>query len=374
MDIACQRLHNQRIEPAAFTTPAEAVAWFGAVQAQDYLGALWAVGLRMREATERSVEAALTERRIVRTWPLRGTLHFVAAADVHWMLELATPRVLERSRRRLHDEFGLDDPVFAGARKVIERALRGGRQLTRPALYQVLESARISAEGQRGLHILWWLAQQGVICHGTREGKQPTFVLLDEWLPAAKRFSREEALAELALRYFTSRGPATPQDFTWWSGLAAADARIALEIVQPQLLRETRGGSTYWRSTSALPNPALKSSVVHLLPAYDEYAIAYKDRGHVLSPAHSAKAGNGIFNPVIVVDGHIAGTWKRTLGRASVAVAPSPFVAFDKASGKALEGAAHRYAAFVGLSAAMTEPVASVKPRKPPKGAGERSL
>ena len=348
MNVARQRLYNQQIASPTFEQPSDVVGWLGAVQAQNYLGALWAVGLRMKSATEQDIEQALADRTILRTWPMRGTLHFVAAADVRWMLELMTPRVLVASSRRLQKEFGLDDAVFARSREVLSRALQGGRQLSRNAMYQVLEAAHISAAGQRGLHILWWLAQEGLLCFGAREGKQQTFVLLEEWVPGAERLERDEALAQLARRYFTSHGPATVQDFTWWSGLAPADAIAGLESVKADLTQEVVDGQTYWFS-SAMPTVKEKSPTAYLLPAYDEYTVAYKDRSAVLDPLHAQRpdSGHGIFYPTMVLDGQVVGTWKRTLNKGSVDITLRPFTPLKKAAEQAFAKAARRYGAFL---------------------------
>jgi hypothetical protein len=352
--IAHLRLQNQRIAGSTFDTPSEVVSWLGTVQAQDYLGALWAVGLRMRSPTEGDVERALAGRTIVRTWPMRGTLHFVAAADVRWMLELMTPRIVAASAGRLQRDYELDDAVFARSRDVLVSALQGGRQLTRNAIYETLESARISASGQRGLHIVWRLAQEGLLCFGPREGKQPTFVLLDEWVPGAKRLERDEALAELARRYFTGHGPATVQDFAWWSGLAAADAKAGLEMARPDLIHEVVDGKTYWFSSSmSTANDA--SPEAYLLPAYDEYTVAYKDRGAVLDPVHAKRpdSGSGIFHPTMILGGQVVGTWKRTLEKKSVGITLCPFDPLKKTEKNAFAQAARRYGEFLGLSLAM---------------------
>ncbi len=225
-DIVYRRLANQQIARPKYRTPHEMVAWLGAMQAQDYLGALWAIGLRLANAAEADIEQAIANRTIVRTWPLRGTLHFVAALDIRWMLELLAPRVIASGRRR-QQQLELDDKIIGRIRTVFVRALQGGKQLTRDEMYALLESARISSAGQRGYHILWRLAHEGIICCGARKGKQPTFTLLAEWVPNAKSLKRDEALAELTRRYFTGHGPATLQDFVWWSGLRVSDdARI----------------------------------------------------------------------------------------------------------------------------------------------------
>jgi hypothetical protein len=350
-DIARRRLHNQRLARTTFERPCEVVGWLGAVQAQDYLGALWAVGLRTADAAEADVEQALAERTIVRTWPMRGTLHFVPTADVRWMLRLLTPRVVASNASRLR-QLEIDGTVLTRSRELFVRALSGGRQLSRAALYRALEAARISTAGQRGLHILSQLAQDGLICFGVREGRQQTFALLDEWAPQTKTLERDEALAELAGRYFASRGPATLQDFAWWSGLTTVDARAGLEMARAGLLNEVIDGQTYWLS-SASPTATDASTRARLLPVYDEYTVAYKDRRAVLDPAHAAEAGNGIFRSQIVVDGRIKGTWKRTLRKDTVVITPSFFTPLDRAGARAVAVAAERYGRFVGLSARL---------------------
>jgi hypothetical protein len=345
--IAHQRLGNQRIAWTTFRKPSAVVAWLAAVQAQDYLGALWAVGLRTRNATEADVERALADRSMVRTWLLRGTLHFVAAADVRWMLELLTPRVVAGSAWRLR-QLDVDDATLARSQDVFVKALQGGKQLRRDAMYALLDAAHISTSGGRGLHILWRLAHEGLICFGAREGKQHTFALLDEWVPSSRTLEGDEALAELARRYFTSHGPATLQDFAWWSGLTPAEARAGVDLATRQLGREIIGGQAYWRSSS-MPKPQESSSGAYLLPPYDEYTVAYKDRSAVLNPMYAKlpSAGNGIFNPSIVVDGQVVGTWKRTREKDAVTIASSPFAKLTSDETSALAVASERYRRFV---------------------------
>src|SRR5262245_18581978 len=301
LDIPRLRLHNQQITQTSLEKPGELVAWMGAVQAQDYLGALWAVGLRMRDATEEMIEQAIADRTIIRTWPMRGTLHFVAPADVRWMLELLTPRVIARCRGQYRSA-ELDEAVFSHSCDVLVRALQGGKRLSRNAIYKALDAAHISTANQRGLHILGRLAQDGIICFGPREAKQQTFVMLDEWVPVSKSLEGDEALAELAKRCFSSHGPATLQDFVWWSGLTIADAKAGLEMVKPQFIQEVIDGQDYW-FVSSLPVVKDLSPTAHLLPVYDEYTVAYKDRSAVLAPEHAKRSGNGIFSPSIIVDG-----------------------------------------------------------------------
>ena len=355
-DIAHRRLRAQRLVGDKFERPEEAVAWLGAVQAQDYAGALWGVGLRLSRATESQVERAVAERKIVRTWPMRRTLHFVAAADVRWMLRLLTPRIVAGASQRLHQFYGLDEAAITRSKKLFERALGGGRSLTRAAMYGVLEAGGIPTSDGRGLHILCRLSQDGFLCFGAREGKQPTFVLLDEWVAESKALSRDEALAELAARYFTSHGPATLQDFTWWSGLPAADAKAAISRAGSRLACETAAGRTYWLAASA---PSVDSAAprVHLLPPFDEYTVAYRDRGDVLDPSRAKQInpGNGVFSPAVVSGGRIVGTWRRTLAKGAVVVTPSPFARLKRDEARSLDEAAARYGAFLDLPAVVAK-------------------
>ncbi|MBI4790878.1 MAG: AlkZ family DNA glycosylase [Chloroflexi bacterium] len=350
LNIARQRLANQLIANSVFDHPAQVVQWLVAVQAQDYLGALWAVGLRTRGATEKEIELALANRTIVRTWPMRGTLHFVAADDVRWMLDLLTPRVIAASASR-YKQLELDQPTFLRSRKAIVHALQGGKQLEREEMYQVLESAHVSTAGQRGIHILGRLAQEGVICFGARAGKQQTFVLLDEWAPQSKHMERDAALAELAKRYFTGHGPATLQDFAWWSGLSTADARAGLDLVKPYLMPEVVADQIYWLASST-PIAKAKTRTAYLLPGFDEYLVGYKDRSAVLDPLYvkQTNAGGGMLNPTIVINGQVVGTWKRKLPKSSVVITSNWFTAPKKSDQHALAVAARRYGAFLGLS------------------------
>src|SRR5215213_8129694 len=200
LNIVTRRVANQHLARPVFDKPSDVVRRMGAVQAQDYLGSLWAVGLRTRGATEGDVESAIADGGIIRTWPMRGTLHFVAAEDVRWMLRVLTRRGVEGSAGRLRKQFDLDEAAFARSRDALARALEGGQRLTRNSTYEALEAARISTGGGRGLHILSRLAQDGFLCFGAREGRQQTFALLDEWSPPAGRaLERDAALAELAL-------------------------------------------------------------------------------------------------------------------------------------------------------------------------------
>lgn len=337
-DIAGARLASQRISAGACDSAAAVVAHMGAMQAQDHGNALWAIGLRVPGAVIGDVRAAIDSHAVVRTWMLRGTLHFVAGADLRWMLALVAPRAIAAQAGR-HRQLELDENVFAASGKLLARVLRGAT-LTRGALFERLEAKGIATAGQRGIHILWRLAQDGLICFAAHEGKQPAFALLEDWLPdAGPRLTGDEALATLAQRYFTSHGPATLADFAWWAGLTLADARRGLAAAAG-LEQRTIDGKAYAMAQGAQPHDA---GGVYLLPGFDEYLLGYKERGHVLAPQFAGRlvpGGNGVFKPMIVANGQVAGTWQRSDG------ALAPFVSLKRAASPALAAAVQRYRAF----------------------------
>jgi hypothetical protein len=347
------RLENQRIARAGFRQPEDAVAWFGAVQAQDYLGSLWAIGLRMRAATEAMVEAAETRRAIIRTWPLRGTLHFVAADDARWMTATLAPRVIARNSARWQRDFGVTDRLLGRADDIITAALEGGRRLSRERIYQALEAKRIRTGESRGLHLLLVLALRGRLCLAGRQGKQHTFALLDEWVPLSRRLDDDEALTELAVRYFTSHGPATLKDFTWWAGITAKQALAALDGARSMLACLSVDGAQYWWREAGRGGSRAKpkSPSVQLLPAFDEYTVAYEDRSLLVDGARVAKMA--LLSAAVLVDGRIVGTWKRNIGTQSVTVGTTFSRKLSRAESTSLRHAVTAYGDFLGLPASL---------------------
>jgi len=358
------RLHTQHLLGPQFPDPAAVVAHFGAVQGQDTLYSLWALGLRVAGATEASIEQAIADRQLVRTWPLRMTLHYVTAADARWIVKLNAERTLRGAARRLR-ELELDEATFARSRRAIEGALADGGPLTRPALYAALEAAGVSPAGQRGYYLMWYHANEGLIAIGPRQGKQQTVVLLDAWLPPTPERTRDEALAELAWRYFRSHGPATAKDFIWWSGLAAAEARAGLEMAKPRLASEGIGKETVWYAPPLI-SEAIPSPVAHLLPYLDEYIVAYRDRDAIQPPATNAlvESGNVIFHPPLLLDGQVAGIWTRKMKKDRVVVTPALFRPLAPGEEDALVTAAGRLGDFLGLAAELAL-VDSKKPVAP---------
>lgn len=349
-DIAYRRLHTQHLAAPTFETPGEVVAWFGAVQAQDYLGSLWAVGLRMRQASEAVIEQALADGVIVRTHPMRGTWHYVAAEDVRWLLALKKARNLANVAG-MHRRLELDEATLAKSLEVFAATLQGGKRLTRPELAAAHEQAGISTAGLRMTFLLGRAEAEGLICSGPRRGKQFTYTLLDDIARPSKSLAREEAVAELARRYFTSHGPATVQDFVWWSGLTTAETTAGLKLIQSALVQEVIDGKTYWLAPSAVDAP-LASPPAYLLPAYDEYTVAYRDRSAVLDPAYAEQTGNGIFSPTVVVDGRVVGTWSRAFQKNAVTITTNLFETLSAAQAQAVEDAQARYRAFLGKTPA----------------------
>lgn len=305
----------------------------GAAQAQDYMAALWAVGLRCKSYTKSDVEAAVLGRKIARTWLMRGTLHFAAASDIKWMLKLFSPRLVHTAEQR-DRHLGLTDETVKKTRSLFRSALQGGKQLTRSTMYEVMERGGVPASNNLGYHMLYRAAWDGLICFGPRLGAEPTFVLADEWLPEQSSLDHERALGEIVGRYFCSHGPATVKDFVWWSGLAVSDARLGIENAHRKIKEETFNGATYYVPAHPTGRTTEQRSV-YLLPAYDEYLVGYADRSAILGVEdarkriHDAKASvvhsNGVFLPTLVVDGTVAGVWKRANTKAGVTITLSPF-------------------------------------------------
>jgi hypothetical protein len=351
--IAQLRLENQQIAQRKFTTPQALVVWHGAKQAQDYTHAKWAIGLRIPGATDDSIEHAIREGTILRTHILRPTWHFVAAPDIRWMMRLTAPQIAVQGASRERD-LGLDAATYRRTNDVIARALEGGKYLSRQALAEAIEKAGIMTNSSRMVHIMMQAELDLVVCNGVRQGKELTYALLDERVPAGPDLSREESLAELARRYFTSHAPATLQDFTWWSGLKVGDARAALEMIKSTLISRPLDALTYWMPKE-LELPDQWTSRVHLLPAFDEYLVSYKDRGASLDPALTAHAitSNGIFKPVIVIDGRVAGVWTRTEKKNAVVIEPQLFRDVNAAEKDGILAAAREFARFLNLEAVL---------------------
>lgn len=352
-NISKLRLINQQIAAPQFTSAKGLVGWMGAMQAQDFPMSKWAVGLRLPHSTESEVEAAFNRGDILRTHVMRPTWHMVSADDIYWMIELTAPQIKSQSKSRNRD-LGLTDEVLSASRKALEKALQGNRALTRDEISDHLNQSGITTEGQRIYHILMEAEIEGLICSGPVIGKNQTYMLLEERVPKKHLFSKEEALALLARKYFSSHGPATLADFVWWSGLRISDARKAIEINQSTLLSAEIDQETYW-FTEPLADVSFAHDSVYLLPAFDEYLIAYQNRSAAIAIHHRTKAisNNGIFRPIVVVNGQISGLWKRSFTKNSVVIELDHFRPHNKKEVQLIEKASEKYGYFSARNAVL---------------------
>lgn len=352
-DISTLRLHNQQIAATNLKTPKELVGWMGAMQAQDFNQAKWAIGVRLPHLTEAQIESAFNNGEIIRTHLMRPTWHFVSADDIYWMLELTAPQIKSASKSRIRD-LGLTEMVFGKSKEILAKILAGNQALTKEEISTQLIQFGISTEEQRLYHILMEAEIDSVICSGAMQGKKQTYALLEERVPVKRTLTKDEALALLAKKYFTSHGPATLPDFVWWSGLPVADARKALEMNKSDLFSETIGNDTYWFA-EPVSIPASLTNSVYLLPAFDEYLISYKNRSAAITIDHHKKAisNNGIFRPVIVVNGQISGLWKRTIKKDKIWIEPDHFRPHNKTEESLILKGAKSFGQFSGKNAEL---------------------
>jgi hypothetical protein len=331
-DISKLRLASQQITNPTFNTAKDIVSHMGAIQAQDSAMAKWAVGIRLPKSTEETIEDSINSGEIIRTHILRPTWHLVAAEDIYWMLELTAPRI-KASMNSRRNELKFTPAILNKSNKLIEKVLTASKHATRDELISVLKKAKIVVSDSSAYHLFLWAELEGLICSGPLKNKKSTYALLSERAAMTKKISKEEALAKLAKKYFTSHYPTTLGDFTWWSGLSIKEAKQALEQIKPQLVSEKIGEATYWMPTDIII-PKEKKDAAYLLPAFDEFIISYKDRSTILSSEEHQKAvsTNGIFRPVIIINGKIAGLWSRTIKKDKVIITTD---FFEPASAKA---------------------------------------
>ena len=349
-DLLSERLRNQHLTRPDRQTPAQVVAWLGAIQAQDFPAAKWAVGLRAPGCTSHDIEEAFNDGAILRTHVLRPTWHFVAPADIRWMLALSAPRV-HAANAYYYKQSGLDARMFARGCAMMHRMLDDGEPMTRAELAVALKRAKVPADGLKLAYIMMHAELEGIITSGPRRGKQFTYALLDQRAPAGKALDRRDAIAELAKRYFASHGPATIRDFVWWSGLTVKEAELGIEAAIPKLEQDTIDGRKHW-SAKPRVTAASKSCTALLLPNYDEYLIAYKDRGAVVEDARAANIvarSGGAYPHHLVIDGRLAGSWTRTLKENSVVVEVAPYRKLTPVQTRAVMSAADCYGDFLGL-------------------------
>ena len=347
-DVSIMRLHNQQVVDGKFGKPAELVSWMGAMQAQEYSMAKWAVGIRLPRATDKAVQNAIDKGQIIRTHVLRPTWHLVAARDVAWMLDLTAPHIMASLKSR-HRELELTPAIFKKCFAIFSKALMNGEHLTREELIAKLEQRKITTLEQRGAHVLLYAELNKLICSGPTRGNKNTYCLFENRVPPGRKIPRNEAITLLMSRYFQSHGPATLQDFIWWSGLPVADVKRGLEIMGTQLQSEMIDSKTFWFKDKF--SEKREKDSVFLLPAFDEFIISYKDRSACLPIGHhrSTISINGIFRPVILINGRVTGVWKKSVKKGKLTV-ELEFFPKEKA---------HKNSAIRGLLRAASENVVS---------------
>jgi len=384
-NIPALRLLNHQLSGTELTTPCQIVAHFGIMQAQDFNSATWAIGARLAGCTEKQILETFDQGEILRTHVLRPTWHFVTPENIRWMLQLSAKRIMQSMKSR-DLELGLTEEIYTKCYRIIEKAFEKEDHITREGIQQILQDTGMKLDSSQMYHVLTSAEANGILCSGAMSGKNQTYSLLEKRVPATKPLTKEESLAKLARIYFTGHGPATLHDFVWWSGLSVGEARQGLEAVQSEFVSETVDGQKYWmpvrhcglaytlRSThdpqprrarrSQSPNNQCRfweevprqarndallgrSCELHLLPAFDEYIVGYKDRTAVLTSENHQKAisSNGVFRPVVVQDGKVIGLWKKaTSGKKIITLAP--FEPIDQSTQKLIDAAADKLQAF----------------------------
>ncbi len=352
-EISNIRLINQKITETGFETAKEIVGWMGAMQAQDYAMAKWAIGHRINNATDKKIETAYNNGEIIRTHLMRPTWHFVTPEDIYWMLELTAPKLKSMLKPR-NKELELTEAVFVKAFAIIEKEILKNNNLTRDELTILFNQAGIKTDNNRLSHIMMQAELEGLVCSGPVKNKKLTFALLRERVPNKKLLSRDESLAELANRYFTSHCPATLRDFIWWSGLSVVEAKKAVELIKPNFISETIGQETYFYNNSSI-NVKHMDIKIHLLPAYDEFLISYKDRNASISLVANKKtiSENGVFRPIIVMDGQVVGIWKRTTKKDKVIIEPQLFQPWNHHTKETLKNTAKNFENFINKKVEM---------------------
>jgi hypothetical protein len=347
-NFARRRLISQHIGGTELKSPAALVSHMGAMQAQDFNMVKWAIGARIPGVSEEQIDKAFNSGALIRTHLMRPTWHLIVPEDVSWLLELTAPRIKSAARSR-HKQLEIDDKLVAKSNALIGKALAGNKHMTRDELMDVLENAGIKARKERSTHLMFCAELDGIVCSGEIRNKEQTYALLSERVPEIKKIERDEALTRLAKKYFTSHCPASAQDFAWWSGLSLGDARRAIELIKPGFNSEKVGEITYWFPDSFVP-VSLNTDTEHLLPAFDEYIIAYRDRSASLVFERHKKAvsDNGIFRPIVVINGIVKGVWKRTIKKDAVLIELSLFHPLNKKEMKGIEKAGEKYGKYLG--------------------------
>lgn len=343
-DIIQQRLINQQVANTKFKKVEDLVKYMGAMQAQEWPHAKWAIGLRLPGSTDAGIEKAFNEARILRTHVLRPTWHFVHPADIRWMLQLTGPRV-QAFNKSFYNKLGLDTKIMDKGIAVFEKIL-AGTHLDRNVIREEFVKAKLPVNDMRLICLLMYAELEGVICSGPRVGKQFTYALLDERAPAAKKIEDDEALAQLTKTYFSTRGPASLHDYVWWSGLMVKQCRDGISMLGAALHKEiVNGKELFFYPSKKKLNPG--DQTTYLVPDYDEYGIAYKDRSVISDSPYRTKEAPK-YKHSIVLNGQLAGTWNRTVKGEKTIIEIAPFKSLDKQQLKEVDAALAKYRNFLG--------------------------
>ncbi len=353
--MARRRMLNSGLVEASFTTADEVVHWHGAIQAQDYGPAKWSVGQRATGLSDDDLDRAMADGSIIRTHVLRSTWHFVARDDIRWLLALTGPRVQQHNAGR-YRELGLDNRTLTRCQALIVSALEGSNRLSRDEIACVLDDGGVDRSGQRLPHILMHCELESLICSGGLREKQQTYTLLDKRVPKAHRFHYDDALIELVRRYLRSHGPATVKDLGWWSSLRVAHIRRALDVLGAEMQSETIDGITFW-SIASDDTDSGRGSGVHLLQAYDELYVGYTESRYFGDPraafARAAWRDRSLPNGVVLLNGGVAGHWRRSLQKDSITIEAFLYDPPKRRTATLLEAAAEKLGRFVGRRVAL---------------------
>lgn len=343
-DIAKYRVINQQLSNTKIKSAVEMVEYFGAVQGQEYAQTKWGLGVRLPHLFDQDIEKELNEGKILRTHLLRPTWHFVSAKDIRWLLNLTAPRV-QQINSYMYRKLELDDKILSRCNDILNKTLQGGKQLTRNDICEEFKKHKINAKELRLIYIMMNAELEGIICSGARQGKQFTYALLDERVNNKKTLDRDRALAELTTRYFSSRSPATVKDFSTWSGLTMTDCKKGIEMIKPLLTKEVIAQNEYYINIS-LPETHKQSNQIYLLPIYDEFIMGYKDRSAIMTLNHN---GSFRYDCMIIFDGQVIGTWKRTISKNAIDMKYDFFKSLNKIQERAFDQVVSRFSEFTNL-------------------------
>lgn len=345
--IAQMRLINQKLVKTDLTSPVDVVSWMGAIQAQDYTMSRWAVGSRLKTSTDRLITEAVDNGAIIRTHILRPTWHLVTADDIRWMMPLSGPRV--RVATRASDKFyGFTDEIVTRNNKTVAAIIEKKGSLTRPQIEAEFNKLGIKTDYFNFMAYVMMCAElDGVVCSGRGDGAKQTYCLFEERVGKLTPLPEDEALEKLARKYFTSHAPATLQDFMWWSGLSTTQARLGMKLIKSDFEVVVADGGEYWVNRSF--NGSLEhDSDIHLLPAFDEFIVSYRERRHIFENTDYSKiiTRNGIFKPAITCGGKVLGLWKRLKKKEAIAVETELFSKVNKKDQQNIDRALEAYKLF----------------------------